>query len=71
MGENITKDFMEWFNIKDALPKDNTWNVVFGPRHYQIAEYNGNGFWSPCYGCNYWNLQDITHWMPMPRPPSL
>lgn len=64
---------MEWTRISDKLPEEFTLNLTFGMKvGFQIAEYLQKGHWDP-YGHNglgnYWNLQFITHWMPLPKKP--
>jgi len=61
---------MEWVSVKDRMPKEFSWCIVCGPSHFQVAEYNENGFWRPAYGSSAWNLIDITHWMPIQKFPQ-
>ncbi len=61
---------MQWISVEDKLPKKGTWCLVFSPRYYQVAEYTENEKWAHAYGCNAWNVAEVTHWLPIPKPPQ-
>jgi Protein of unknown function (DUF551). len=61
---------MEWLPIETA-PKDGTWVLV------HTGEYTHpiSAFWFKYNGLAYWRdynldvVDEITHWMPLPKPP--
>ena len=62
---------MEWINVKDRLPEDNTDLLVF-------ASEGWRGIFPAVYYRNTWQsshilydgmLGNVTHWMPLPNPP--
>lgn len=70
---------MKWIRIEEKLPKPDTLCLVScGAGGYHIVQYDNNGarhHWVPIYGgCCFnsilWNLQYITHWMPLPKSPK-
>ncbi len=68
---------MKWINVKDRLPSE-TGNVVVyleGPDSKSIEQINC--YICPEYGFVIWETLDdedvegwVTHWMPMPEPPT-
>ena len=70
------KNWMEWINIKDRLPKmrkDVLLRVTVGDICWNIEQgyYKGNGEWVNCW-CSRRNddLYPITHWMELPKEPK-
>jgi hypothetical protein len=67
---------MEWVNIKERYPEDNQRVLCYNGYIYlkQFEFYDiGHRFYD---GDIHWNgkpigvVEDITHWMPIPAPPS-
>jgi len=54
-----------WRPIKTA-PKDGRTIIVYEPGLYQTAAWT-DGIWTNA--ANSW-LGDVTHWMPLPKPPK-
>lgn len=66
---------MHWINVKDKLPKINTWCVVLdiegNPPIMDIAlflDYPGGYYF--CIGKDVKQTWMPTHWMPLPEPPK-
>tara|TARA_R110002020_G_scaffold467655_2_gene691408 strand:- start:3040 stop:3225 length:186 start_codon:yes stop_codon:yes gene_type:complete len=56
---------MEWINIKDKRPEFIQGNKVLGHNGDYAFECDfDDGYW-----CNIGG-EDMTHWMPLPEPPS-
>lgn len=64
----------EWISVKDRLPEEKTDVLVFDRinKTCTIGYYKKtfeDGYWNAYYGKN--NLRyNITHWMPLPKPPK-
>lgn len=62
-----------WISVKDRLPpSDASWVLVYADGAMNCMGYTpGKGFedwgYSPCHNIN---IERITHWMPLPNPPS-
>ena len=54
-----------WQPIETA-PKDGTTIIVYEPGLYQTAAWTGGGWTN---ASDSW-LGDVTHWMPLPKPPK-
>ena len=64
---------MEWVSVKDRLPTDYTTYIV-------CSDEDGTVWFMDYYGCGWESCDsdgeskiykdDITHWMPLPPPPS-
>ena len=70
---------MEWIDIKNRLPEDDTFHLLHierKPNEFYIikAAYIGNGIWKEDdKNDTKWNSDmdySPTHWMPLPLPPS-
>ena len=74
---------MEWISIEDRLPKDDGEYLVCLCGNVTVKEFNpwtsGNGSnsfewfeWEkiPGYGSEKGQVLGVTHWMPLPKPPS-
>lgn len=63
--------FGEWIGVKDGLPEENTDVLVYRGSLISVYTYIGHNEWEDDYG--YWSRTDddgITHWMPLPEPPT-
>jgi hypothetical protein len=56
---------MSWQPIETA-PRDGTVILVYAPGLFQTAAWV-DGYWTTA--CENW-LDDVTHWMPLPEPPT-
>lgn len=56
---------MEWQPIETA-PKDGTVIIVYAPDFFQTAAWTDEKWTN---AANSW-LEDVTHWMPLPKPPQ-
>ena len=74
---------MEWISVKDELPKDNGEHLVCIYGDVTVLEFNPwtsgndeNSFewfkWEniPGYGSQKGQILGVTHWMPLPQPPT-
>ena len=58
----------KWISVEDRLPEDDDSNyIVWNGIYINIAIYWGDGRWWPAGG---YIVNDITHWMPLPKPPK-
>lgn len=63
----------EWISVKDRLPEKNHavlgWykDNPFAGYTYEVVSWNGHG-WVFVYAQRY--VTNVTHWMPMPKPPQ-
>lgn len=68
---------MDWISVDERLPEEvnvgySVHVLMFSKYHGQIIGYRYTNTWeAECLGEDYDpdNLQDITHWMPLPEPP--
>lgn len=70
----------EWRDIASA-PKDGTGILIFAPeRAGFVADQRiiavhwtewGSGVWEANTGMGKWSDSEVTHWMPLPAPPTL
>jgi len=58
---------MEWISIKDKLPEINEEVLVMDRDFMDFAYYNSEGQWIDR---EFIDLDDVTHWMPLPEPPK-
>ena len=64
---------MEWISVKDRLPDEETFCLVIAPQSFPkncimlVAEFVYGTFYSESSECA---MDDVTHWMPLPNPPS-
>lgn len=67
-------DAREWISVKDRLPEhDETiliWHTTFGIMidTFDLDSYTENG--GNGSGLQGVNINDVTHWMPLPEPPK-
>jgi len=72
---------MEWIKVDDRLPEPGVWVLVYRcVRWYdaEVAQYRvppaGHGFYTRPFwrmaDDNAGDATDVTHWMPMPEPPT-
>lgn len=64
----------KWISVKDRLPRNYMSVLAYMPRHYPCqliheCYIGSDGEWhsSAVYGVK---SEDITHWMPIPKPPK-
>jgi len=56
----------EWIKLSDRLPEKGKEILVFSRGIYMATTWNGETF----YERNENRVGDITHWMPLPKPPK-
>jgi hypothetical protein len=73
---------MEWISSKERLPDDETPvlilvanNIRIGELRWEIPGYEDNyesyRYWDdPKDAGQFWEGLDVTHWMPLPDPPT-
>ena len=74
---------MNWISIKDRLPENDGWYLVFAPGYWGNSRIYGlDGMAYSNFKHNYkehWGIERgtsrgwagiITHWMPLPEPPE-
>ena len=85
LAENIADDLIsngvtvqEWISVKDRLPEDEGWYLVYTTPNRGYKSINKAMFCKVGAGDNfetYWrgtggHWENITHWMPLPNPPK-
>ncbi len=72
LEEAPTVSCNEWISVKDRLPEDSREVLIYDKRSgdvlyawYSMETWNENDF---CYEGD--DLDDISHWMPLPEPPE-
>jgi len=63
-----------WISVKDRLPEIGEWVLINGPEVCQRIE-SPSASWKAEYAWNtdhesFYYPEDITHWMPLPKPPT-
>lgn len=62
----------EWISVEDRLPDDVSVQgmvvCIIDNKHIAFGEYADNYGKFACYG--YGITDDVTHWMPLPEPPT-
>ena len=68
MMNNLKQQTMEWISVKDRLPKTGGDYLVTDGYACIVSAFRGNewDFW----GIKWWSNKQVTHWMPLPKPPS-
>ncbi len=68
----------EWISVEDRLPDNFGWFLVIDnylPNCANITmgfyEYEDSFAWLPIDSRNDSDSMDITHWMPLPKPPEI
>ncbi len=57
----------EWIKCSESMPEYNH-VLTWGAPGFDIARWDGNG-WYDSYGVSI-NPKNITHWQPLPEPPT-
>ena len=60
-------DRIRWVCVKDILPEEDTEVLAYDGKNVWLAWLNGDNTWCSDI-CNHGN--NITHWMPLPKPPK-
>ena len=71
MARPTKTKFVKWISVKDALPKDTDYVLVYDSNNgfYNIDRLLNDGTWLGVSG--YYTVDVIaTHWMPLPEPPD-
>lgn len=69
---------MQWINMKDRKPENgqevlyyfDICGVNYG-KYSRVWEEDEQRFYDCFYGSKGFLCDDVTHWMPMPEPPSI
>ncbi len=64
---------MSWISVKDRLPRKYKAVLIYTARGVVTsAGYYGERGGSPCWQCYYdtTRIDEVTHWMPFPKPPQ-
>ena len=69
-----------WIPVTERLPNCNGCYLVWRPHFFggeigmpSICYYDGSNTWHDSYGVDFERIlhpDDVTHWMPLPRPPE-
>ncbi len=54
----------EWISVKDRLPEEGKYYLIYDDFRIWFAHYRGKVFQDKL---NYY--KEVTHWMPLPDPP--
>ena len=61
----------EWISIDDRLPEEFITCLVFCDGFFEVAEYNKHfKTWINVLYSEITNIDNVTHWMPLPEPPE-
>lgn len=72
----------KWISVEDRLPEEDGKYLVLNESgnmfDTEYSDYSGFGYWRMYYdpdplalaGSEWYELDDITHWMPLPEPPK-
>lgn len=61
---------MDWISIKDKLPPDGSWNLFTDGKNISVERYKYDAidhFWPEP---RWFEVEEVTHWMPLPDLPS-
>jgi len=65
----------DWISVGERLPED--CELVLFRTGNLVAEKTEKGIWlGGCeafeteYECEYYSIDEVTHWMPLPKPPT-
>ena len=63
---------MNWISVKERFPEVGRWNLVFSWRGPIIASYFKDGFYALQINQPGLKMEvdSVTHWMPLPEPPT-
>ena len=64
---------MEWISIKDRLPDERDIYLVYSDGQIALGDFVlEEQIWNVQPYCNswYWSKSMVTHWMPLPEPPT-
>lgn len=70
--QNLCKGIyiLKWIDCSKELPPESQWVLLYGTRGVEWGIYLEDvGFCNP--DLNYFVLNAISHWMPLPKPPKL
>ena len=63
----------EWISVKDRLPENDQWTLCFMKDKsfgtFRVFQWNYID-WQWNDGNEWFDEKDVTHWMPMPKPPK-
>lgn len=69
MAENAEGGGMNWINVNDRMPDENTDCIVFIPSRGSVTVCKYFKEWSLVMMPDF-SQPAITHWMPLPTPPN-
>ena len=58
-----------WIPVTDRLPAEDEKVVVYTEEGTHVAAVDEDGVWYPSHGDG-WMFPIVSHWMPLPAPPS-
>lgn len=61
---------MEWINIEEELPEEGKMVLWTDGKEVTVSAYMGKSKYSLEWSGLKCNTLPITHWMPLPKPPS-
>ena len=63
----------EWVSVKDRLPDKTCYVIAYGRGKYYVCKFSSryNAFNANDTDCgDFYKIDDITHWIPLPEPPE-
>ena len=60
----------KWIPVSDRLPEPGDYVMVCDIREdwISLCEFSGDAWYD--FGCKMWDIDEVTHWMPLPEPPK-
>jgi hypothetical protein len=62
---------MEWISVNDRLPEKSGDYLVTDSMAKMVAYFSYEHKEWDFFGLDFWKDADITHWMPLPPPPTV
>lgn len=59
-----------WISVRERLPEINTRVLAITPEGYMEVDYKYSGTSVYCGLAEFYSLDNVTHWMPLPEPPK-
>lgn len=60
---------MEWISVNDKLPEEDQLVLVANGKYFNLRHFCDDT-WFNCLSGEGFELNEYTHWMPLPEPPK-